>query len=99
MPGRAEYHPEAVSEIRHAASWYDEQVKDLGLDFLLEVRSAEFRILEHPEAWPDYEAGTKRCIMQKFPFAVVYQVSKEAIQIVAVAHCKRKPGYWKDRIS
>ena len=31
--------------------------------------------------------------MQKFPFAVVYQVSKEAIQVVAVAHCKRKPEY------
>ncbi len=99
MPGRAEYHPEAVSEIRHAATWYDEQVKGLGLDFLLEVRSTESRILEHPEAWPDYEAGTRRCIMQKFPFAIVYRTSKEALEIIAVSHCKRKPGYWKERLS
>ena len=42
MPGRAEYHPDAVSEIRHAASWYDEQVKGLGLDFLLLLNIVPF---------------------------------------------------------
>jgi len=99
MLGRVEYHPEAVSEITYAANWYDEQVKGLGLDFLLEIKSMEDRILQYPEACSEYEGGTRRCVMRKFPFAMVYRVSKEALQIIAVAHCKRKPGYWKLRVS
>lgn len=88
-----EYHPEAVRELKHAASWYNEQVRGLGLDFLLEVKSAELRILQHPEAWPEYEAGTRRYLIHTFPFAIVYRASKEALQVIVVSHCKRKPEY------
>lgn len=98
MLRQAKYHPEAKSEIRESAHWYDDKVDGLGLEFLLEVRSAESHIVRNPELWPNYEAGTRRYIMQRFPFAVIYLASEEKVQIVAVAHCKRRPGYWKDRL-
>jgi toxin ParE1/3/4 len=98
MLRQAEYHPEAKSEMQESASWYDDKVDDLGLDFLLEVKNAESHIVQNPELWPNYEAGTRRYIMQRFPFAVIYLTSEEKVQIIAVAHCKRKPGYWKDRL-
>ncbi len=97
MLRQVEYHPEAKSEIRESGIWYDDKADGLGLEFLLEVRDAESRILQHPELWPIYEVGTRRYVMQRFPFAVIYIVSEQKIQIVAVAHCKRRPGYWKDR--
>ena len=99
MPRQVEYHPEANSEIRKSANWYDDKVDGLGLEFLLEVRNAESQIVQNPELWPVYEGGTRRYVMQRFPFAVIYLVSKLEIQIVAVAHCKRSPGYWKKRLN
>jgi len=99
MPRQVEYHPEAKSEIRKSANWYDDKVDGLGLEFLLEVRNAESQIVQNPELWPVYEAGTRRYMMKKFPFAVIYLVSGLKMQIVAVAHCKRNPGYWKDRLN
>lgn len=98
MLRQVEYHPEAKSEIRESGIWYDLKVDGLGLEFLLEVRKSEFRILQNPELWPIYEAGTRRYVMQRFPFAIIYLFSEQKIQIVAVAHCKRRPGYWKNRM-
>lgn len=98
MLRQAEYHPEAKSEIIESASWYDDKVDGLGLEFLFEVKNAESHIVQNSELWPNYEAGSRRYIMKRFPFAVIYLTSEEKIQIVAVAHCKRKPGYWKDRL-
>ncbi len=98
MLRQVEYYPEAKSEIREAARWYDSKVDGLGLEFLLEVKDAETYIVQNPELWSYYEAGTRRYILHRFPFAVIYLTSKERIQIVAVAHCKRKSGYWKNRL-
>jgi len=75
------------------------KVDGLGLEFLLAVKDAESKILQNPELWPIYEAGTRRYLMQRFPFAVIYLVSENRIQIVALAHCKRRPGYWKNRVT
>jgi toxin ParE1/3/4 len=69
----------------------------LGLEFLLEVKSAESKIQKHPDTWQNYEEGTKRFLLKKFPYAIIYLISEDRIQIIAVAHCKRKPGYWKSR--
>ena len=77
MLRQVEYHPEAKLEIRNSAIWYDDKADGLGLEFLLELRNAESLIRKNPELWPNYEAGTRRCVMQRFPFAVIYLVSGE----------------------
>lgn len=99
MLRQVEYHPDAKIEIREAVIWYDDKADGLGLEFLLEVRNAESLICQDPELWPIYEEGTRRYLIQRFPFAVIYLLSVEKIQIVSVAHCKRRPGYWKDRLN
>jgi len=98
MLRQVEYHPEAKSEIQESGIWYEGKVDGLGLEFLLAVKDAESKILQNPELWPIYEAGTRRYLMQRFPFAVIYLVSENRIQIVALAHCKRRPGYWENRV-
>ena len=98
MARQAEYHPEAKSEIQKAVNWYDDKVGGLGLEFLFEVKHTESKIIQAPEMWPTYEGDTRRYLLKRFPFAVIYLTSEKKIQIVAVAHCKRKPGYWKERL-
>ena len=48
MLRQVEYHPEAKSELRESGIWYDDKVDGLGLEFLLEVKNAESRILQNP---------------------------------------------------
>ncbi len=98
MAIQVEYHPESKIEIREAADWYDYKVDGLGLEFLLELRSAESQVTNEPEMWPVYEGETRRYLLKRFPFSVIYITSENKIQIVAVAHNKRKPGYWKKRL-
>ncbi len=98
MLRQVEYYPEAKLEIRESSMWYDDKKGGLGLEFLLEVKNAEFKIVQNPQLWQVYESGTRRYLMKRFPFAVIYLLSKKKIQIVAVAHCKRKPEYWKERL-
>lgn len=98
MLRKVEYHPEAKFEMSESANWYDKKVNGLGLEFLLEVRNAESKIVENPEQWSIYEAGTRRYLMRTFPFAIIYISSKEKIQVVAIGHSKRKPGFWKERL-
>jgi plasmid stabilization system protein ParE len=61
--------------------------------------SAGIRLIaQAPQRWPKYLHGTRRFVMRRFPFSVVYLDDPEFVTIVAVAHSKRRPGYWKDRL-
>ena len=97
-PTRVKYHPEAKKELQEAIKWYDRKANGLGLEFVFEVRQAERTIFQNPEVWPIYESETRRYLLRRFPFAIIYLVSRGKIQIIAVAHCKRKPAFWIDRL-
>ncbi len=99
MINRVEYHPEARKELTISADWYEKRIEGLGLEFLLEVKSAETEILQFPEMPAVYEDKTRRYLLSRFPFGIIYQIHVDSIQIIAVAHCKRLPGYWKRRVT
>jgi toxin ParE1/3/4 len=92
-----EFHPDAVAEAQAARAWYDDRSPALGNAFVTELDRAIDRVVESPERWPKSEAGTRRYLMRRFPFLVIYRHTNQAIQIVAVAHGRRKPGYWRSR--
>ncbi len=91
------FHPAARDELINSVDYYEEQQPKLGLKFLEEIYSSIIRITEFPSSHPVYSKNTRKCITNKFPFAVIYQIRKEEIFIVAVTHLARKPGYWKER--
>lgn len=96
---QVEYHPEAKAEIQEAIKWYDDKVDGLGLEFLFEVKYAESKIVQTPNMWHKYEGETRRYLLKRFPFAIIYLTLEKKIQIVAITHCKRKPRYWKGRLT
>jgi toxin ParE1/3/4 len=65
---------------------------------LLSLSSAFDDISYAPRLWPKYLHGTRRLVLQRFPFSVVYLDNANVVNVVAVAHNKRRPGYWKDRL-
>jgi toxin ParE1/3/4 len=92
-----ELHPEAVVETRGAVRWYRERSETVAAAFIAEIDHAIGQIDESPDRWPPYIQGTRRYLLHRFPFYVVYRRQSSTIQIIAVAHGHRKPGYWRPR--
>jgi plasmid stabilization system protein ParE len=94
---KLEYLEQALIEAEAAAQWYRKRSPTAATRFSGELDEAEAAILEHPEAWPIGEQGTRRYFLRHFPFAVIYRVEESRLLIVAVAHARRRPGYWAHR--
>ena len=88
---------EAVEESREAFAWYRERNPRAAAQFLFELDQAIESIVAHPDAWPPYIDGTRRKLLRRFPFALVYRTTKQRLQVIAVAHQHRRPGYWAGR--
>ena len=92
------FHPEARIELELAVDYYEKQQTKIALKFLGEVYSTIKRISEFPKAFPELSTNTRKCLTNRFPFAVIYQVKPNEIFIVGITHLARKPGYWKERL-
>ncbi|MBI5747427.1 MAG: type II toxin-antitoxin system RelE/ParE family toxin [Nitrospirae bacterium] len=91
------FHPEARSEFHESARYYEFQQCGLGYRFVDAVRDAIQRIRSHPLLYREVEQGFRQCRVVRFPFGIIYRFNKEKVEIIAVMHLRRKPGYWKER--
>jgi plasmid stabilization system protein ParE len=92
-----EFHPLAADEAQAAERWYRERNETASGRFQRELDRAIGRISEQPEAGSPYLSNTRRVLLRRFPFFVVYRARGDNVQIVAVAHARRRPGYWRAR--
>jgi len=91
-------HPEAEAEADRAFEWYWTQSESAALRFDAELRDAYKTLRRSPRMCAPYQHGTRRVMLDKFPYFVVFRELLRKIQIVAVAHAKRSPGYWAKRL-
>ena len=89
--------PAALAEAEEAAAWYAERDPRVAARFAEEVEAALNRIADAPHRWPVHLHGTQRVRLTRFPYFIVYREDATRILVVAVAHEKRKPGYWRKR--
>ena len=88
----------ADEELSEAAKFYEAYSIGLGTDYLNEVQHAIDLVCEFPELGQAVDQGLRRVVLHRFPFSLIYSVETDAIVIVALAHQRRRPGYWKSRI-
>jgi plasmid stabilization system protein ParE len=90
--------PEAEEELREAYSWYEDKRQGLGYDFLLQVDAGLNFIRRNPDIHPIEYKGTRKHLIRRFPYKIIYLVEVEKIIILAVIHGKRNPTLIKKRI-
>ena len=91
-------HPDAEAELTTARDWYERQRLGLGDDLVAEVRRAVERIVKSPHAFSPYgRLGMRMHFVRRFPYTIYYLELDDCIWIAAVAHQRRRPGYWKKR--
>jgi plasmid stabilization system protein ParE len=94
---RVEILPEAEAEIREAFVWYFERSALAADAFRTEVLDCVDELAERADMWPTDEDDIRFRVLVKFPYTVHYDLSGDIATVLAVAHQRRLPGYWKRR--
>lgn len=97
MKRRTFVRPEAQTDIREAARWYEDREPGLGLRFLREIRTSLQHISDNPLMFPIIEDDVRRALLHRFPYSIYFVNDSEAIAVIAVLHQHRRPGTWKFR--
>ncbi|MCH8207915.1 MAG: type II toxin-antitoxin system RelE/ParE family toxin [Nitrospinae bacterium] len=98
MTRTLEYLDEALEEAEEAARWYAERSFTAAVGFTDELDIAAAEIERAPTTWPACDHGTRRFLLRRFPYCIVYRIEATRVVIVAVAHARRRPGYWRQRL-
>lgn len=94
------FHLAAEAEFQAATDWYAARDPNAAADFTAAVRDAVQLVVELPHAWPAWPRRNDLHVrvLRRFPFSVIYSVEAETIVVFAVAHHRRRPGYWLRRV-
>jgi toxin ParE1/3/4 len=96
--------PEAQGEAIEAAVWYEDRQRSLGEEFLCEIETAFERIRQGVDSLSRLEQYSglldiRRMILRRFPYAVIVLWRTDETIVVAIAHTRRRPLYWMDRVN
>ncbi len=94
---RVRFHREADAEVTEAEAWYRARSEVAAQAFALEIDHAIKTIAENPERWPTGRRGERRFVLSSFPYTVLYRIRADHVFVTAVAHHRRRPGYWRGR--
>jgi plasmid stabilization system protein ParE len=94
---RIDFHPAATVELEDSANWYAERSENAVRGFAVAVDAAIKKISDNPERFAKIDRRHRACSLERYPFQVVFRAEGTRIFILAVAHAKRRPGYWRDR--
>ena len=91
------FHPEATAELEVSADWYAQQNPHAARDFCVAADIAMENIAADPERFVKIDARHHACSALGVPFQIVFRHDAQHVYVVAVAHSKRRPGYWRGR--
>jgi toxin ParE1/3/4 len=91
------YDPLAKEEIKLAAFYYESCREGLGNAFLFSIEGSIQKICLNPVRYRRISKRFRRCLVEGFPYGIIFSVEEDGVFIVAVMHLKRRPGYWKSR--
>lgn len=91
------FHPEAQDEYEDALAWYRVRSHQAADRFEAEVERVVVLIAAAPAMFPPYDGVHRFAMLRRFPYSLVYRVAPDGVDVIAVAHSRRRPGYWRRR--
>jgi plasmid stabilization system protein ParE len=96
MPA-VDYLSDARRDFDESFDWYAARSRQAAVRFAAAVDAAVDRIAANPTGFASPDGVHRECPVKKFPFRIVYRVSDHRVLVVAIAHAKRQPGFWRGR--
>ena len=97
MIRRIEFNLKARTEFESASNWYAGRSRRAAIGFVLAFEHALHAISEDPSRYRKTLAGCRRYSLSRDPYSVIFDFDSERVIVIAVAHLKRRPGFWKHR--
>ena len=95
---RASLTADAEYELIESARYYAREANaELGQAFLSEFERSVELLLEHPKFGAVWRDATRRLPLRRFPYSIVYELREDEVRVIAIAHQRRRPGFWKGR--
>ncbi|MCP4405118.1 MAG: type II toxin-antitoxin system RelE/ParE family toxin [bacterium] len=92
------FHPAALLEAEHAAHFYEEQQAELGKRFIEALSDALTRVRRSPGMYRKIKGSVRKCRVMHFPYGLIFRENNNCIEVLAVMHLRRQPGYWEKRV-
>ncbi|MBC8554039.1 MAG: type II toxin-antitoxin system RelE/ParE family toxin [Candidatus Brocadiales bacterium] len=93
------FHPAAEAEHLETVAYFESKRPGLGASYIAEFENILAGICEMPFSYPiEMKPDIRRRRMKKFPFTILFRVVSHSVQILAVAHHRRRPTYWLGRL-
>lgn len=86
----------ALQDLHDAAAYHDRERPGLGDDLIDAFEAAARRIAERPEIGSGAGQGERKLVLRRFRYSVIYRVEADTVFVLAFAHHRREPGYWRD---
>jgi plasmid stabilization system protein ParE len=97
-PVTVRFHPAAAREAESAYDWYAARNPSAAHGFREELRQAIDAVAGNPLTWPRHGRRARRYVFPRFPFSLVYRTRGDEVEVLAIAHGRRRPGYWRSRL-
>lgn len=94
---RIEYHPGARLDFDESFDWYLVRSQQTAVRFSTAINASLDLIAANPERFLPLDSMHRQCTVKRFPFRIIYRILPDHVFVVAIAHGKRRPGYWSDR--
>jgi plasmid stabilization system protein ParE len=91
------FHPEALEEYQIALEWYHARSSQASYRFEAEVERVLASVAADPDLFPKFDEAHRFAMLRRFPFSLIYESRGGQIEVMAMAHSRRQPGYWRDR--
>jgi plasmid stabilization system protein ParE len=97
---RLRFHPDARAELDEDALWYEDDYPGRGGRFREAVMRALDRTVASPRSFPFWRrrSDVRACVVDRFPYTLFFIAEPAGVTVYAVAHHKRRPGYWRKRL-
>ena len=92
------YHEAAEEELLNEIGYLELHANGLGRRLFEEILRAEKLISQFPESAEEIRPGIRKRILRKFRYSLIYSIEKEGVLLLALAHHRRRPGYWLGRV-
>lgn len=90
-------HAAAEAEYEEALAWYLARSVRAANRFEVAFELALEKVAANPAAYPLCDDRHRFCLLRRYPYGIFYRVDGDQVRVLAVAHARRRPGYWSDR--
>ena len=97
MAKAIEYLTDARADFDESFDWYRARSAGAAIGFASAVEEAMDKIVADPDRFPSTHGGCRYCTLKRYPFRLVFRDEADRLLVVAIAHAKRRPGYWRGR--